>query len=394
MQFFGKKDLEELLATSGGPAVSIYLPQDGEAPDPEHNRLRFRAALERAGELLERDERFASAGDLLWPLRPLGANREAWNGSGGAVAAFGAPDFSRVYRLPADLPELVVVGPSFHTRPLVSYLQAPDRFWVLELGQGAVRLWTGDAQRVRPLESSPLPADMESALGFRFTRDPEVVHRAAKRGTRSGNIRSQGGGSVGAFHGHGVGANDRDPELERFFRVVDEALAESLGARRDPVILAAVAEHHPLYRAITRLENLAPEGIEASIHGWPADRVHERAWPIALAAVEERMERSLELWETAYGRGKGEMDLAALGRLAVAGRIRALLIEQGRHVWGTLDRSTGEMEIVQEGGADPGPDAVELLDELSELVLLRGGTTLAIPAERMPTATGAAGVLR
>ena len=391
MEFFARHDLETLLRDGSPPAVSIYLPQDGNGPDPERDRLRFRSALSRARELLAADDRYRDAGDLLEPLEPLAHTQAPWAGCG-SVGVFHSPGVSRRYRLPAEVPDLVVVAPSFHTRPLLDYLQTPERFWILELGQGLVRLWSGDARGVQLVEPSPLPADMEDALGYGFARDPEVVHRAKESGPPGDRV--QKGGAVGAFHGHGVGVDDREPELRVFFREVDDALRKVLDDAREPVILAAVEEHHPLYRSISRIDTLVPEGIVGSIRDWPRDRIHAEAWPIAVKAVDERIARALELWEASYGRGKGEMDPANLGRLAVAGRIRALLTERGRHLWGTLDRETGALTVVGEGDEDPGPEYVDLLDELSELVLLHGGSTLVVPAERMPTPTGIAGILR
>ncbi len=393
MDLFARPNLDELLRATSEPAVSIYLPADEGRPNSDRDRLRFRAALRRAGELLAGDPKYAKDPGLLAALEPLARERDAWNGKGGGLALFHSPDLSRRYRLPADFPELVVVGPTFHTRPLVEYLQAPDRYWVLELGQGQVRLWAGDAGGVSEVDGGSLPQSMDDALGYEYSRDTEVVHRAGNR-TPSGAARSQRGGSVGAFHGHGVGIDDRDPELRRFFRSVDDKLRERLQARTGPVVLAAVAEHHPLYRSMSRLETLAPEGIEASVKGWSADRLHQAAWPIAVRAAEANVGRALELWETAYGRGKGEPDPANIGPLAVGGRIRLLLTERGRTVWGTLERATGKVQVTQAGGGDPAAGEVELLDELSEIVLLYGGETLAVPQERMPTDTGVAAILR
>lgn len=392
MDFFSRTDLEELLEASRDPSVSIYLPPGPGGPDPERDRLRFRAALERAqAELEKEDGRFADGDESLEALAPLARDREAWVGSGG-VAVFHAPGFVRRYRLPVEFPDLVVVAPTFHTKPMLEYLQAPDRFWILELGQGQVRLWRGDARTARPLEDTPLPTDMDSALGYEYGRDPEVVHRGTRPGSTA--ARNQSGGSVGAFHGHGAGHDDREPSLKRFFRAVDDALVELIGPDRDPVILAAVAEHHPVYRSLTRLQNLGSRGIEGAIRDWPADRVHEAAWPIALEEVEARIDTALELWERSYGPGKAEVDVGNLGPLAVAGRIRALLTEKDRRLWGHLDLDTGRIEVLQDGGDDPDPSAVEVLDELSELVISKGGSTLILPADRMPTESGAAGILR
>ncbi len=54
----------------------------------------------------------------------------------------------------------------------------------------------------------------------------------------------------------------------------------------------------------------------------------------------------------------------------------------------------GTVEFVQEAGEDPGDHAVELLDELAEIVILRGGNALVVSPESMPTDTGIAAVLR
>lgn len=70
------------------------------------------------------------------------------------------------------------------------------------------------------------------------------------------------------------------------------------------------------------------------------------------------------------------------------------MAERGRRLWGRLDRETGIIEFVQEAGNDPGENAVELLDELAEVVILRGGNALVLSAEWMPTDTGVAAVLR
>jgi len=377
---FAERQLRELLAGPPGPAISIYLPVPDGPPHPDRDRLLLRAALDEARELLERDSSFDGAGDL---LDAVAASAPAsWNGGGGGVAIFGAPEFTRVYRLSIDVPHLVVVGSNFHTRPLIRYLQEPNRFWVLQLSQGAVRLWSGDGTRSRALDHSSLPDDMAAALGYEYARDPEIVHRAVRRG-----------GSTGAFSGHGVGDDDRAASLEKFFRIVDASVRKILGSRRDPVVLAAVKEHHALFHSVSGIGTLTPRGIEASIQGWNPNRVHAEAWPLVREAVNRRLDDALALWETAYHQGKGEMDLANLGRLAVAGRVRQLLMERDRRLWGVLDREIGTLQITQVGGDDPGPQAVELLDELSEVVLQHGGEIRVVPAERMPTETGVAGIL-
>jgi hypothetical protein len=111
-------------------------------------------------------------------------------------------------------------------------------------------------------------------------------------------------------------------------------------------------------------------------------------------SVERKLEVAVDLWESSYGRGKTESDLSAIARLAVAGRIRLLLSERGRTVWGQMDRSTGQVTVIREGGGDPGGNSVDLLDELAELTIQYGGRALEFEETRMPTDTGIAAVLR
>ncbi|MEK6253810.1 MAG: hypothetical protein N2B05_03840, partial [Gemmatimonadales bacterium] len=94
------------------------------------------------------------------------------------------------------------------------------------------------------------------------------------------------------------------------------------------------------------------------------------------------------------GRGKTESELATIAHLAVAGRIRLLLTEKGRTVWGRFDTISGDIEIIREGGADPDGEAVDLLDELAEVTIQYGGRALVLPGAKIPTETGIAAILR
>jgi len=364
-----------------GPAVSIYMPTVRRGAEVQAQSLRLRAQLQKARDLLagsgvEKPDRMLDRFDSLV------GNDEFWQHQADGLALFAANGFARSYRLPAELPELVVVAPTFHTRPLVELLQTPDRFWVLVLSQKEVRLWEGSPNGLAPVNLDRVPTSLQEALGFQLEKDRLSMHS------------SGGHGNKPIFHGHGAGKDDTKPELEKFFRKVDAGIREFLADEIGPVILAAVDYYHPIYRAISKLDNLAPEGVIGSVTDWDAGRLHEATWPIARAGVVRKIEEALALWESSYGKGKVEQDLVVSGTLAVAGRIRLLLTEKGRRIWGRFDDRTGELDVIQENGEDPGGDSVDLLDELAECTLRHGGRALVLPRERMPTGTGLAVVLR
>jgi hypothetical protein len=378
---FGRDQLKELFEVTAGPAVSIYMPTHRTGPDVAAQPLRLRAALQQARDLMSEDEA-AKSGDLLGSFEGLVGDDEFWRHQADGLALFASDGFQALYRLPASLPELVVVAPTFHTRPLVEFLQAPERYWVLGLSQKDVRLWEGTVQGLTPVNLETVPTSLQEALGFQIEKDRLSMHS------------SGGHGNKPMFHGHGAGKDDTKSELEQFFRKVDSGVQALLADEIGPIILAAVDYYHPIYRGISKLENLAPEGIVGSVGDWDPARIHDAAWPIAKAGVNRKVDQALDLWESSYGRGKVESDVAAAARLAIAGRIRLLFSEKDRRIWGRFDPETGDVEILQDGGQDPGGNAVDLIDEIAERTLQLGGRALCLPTEKMPTGTGLAVVLR
>lgn len=381
MDYFVKENFRELLRSDGVPAVSIYLPTERASTGWEANRLRFRAALGQARKLLEADYPPEVGGPLIETLTPLLDDQDFWLYQADGLALFASPSLERRYRLPVPFEEIVVVGPSFHTSPLLELLQVPEHYWVLSVSQKEVGLKQGTARGLTPVDLSGVPESLRDALGGQVERDTLSHHGI---GARSGPI----------FHGYGVGKDDSKAELERFFRKIDAGLRDLLGDDLAPLILAAVDYYHPIYHSISRLDNLTKEGIQGNVVAWSDERLHDAAWPIVESDAMRKVRLAGELWEAAFKQDKTEADLSAAGRLAVGGRIRLLMAERGRRLWGRLDRETGIIEFVQEAGNDPGENAVELLDELAEVVILRGGNALVLSAERMPTDTGVAAVLR
>jgi len=378
---FGRDQLKELFQVTVGPAVSIYMPTHRKGPDVAAQPLRLRAAVQQARKLLE-NSGVPKPDSLLTSIEGLVGDEEFWRYQADGLAMFASADLTRLYRLPATVPDLVVVAPTFHTRPLVEFLQAPERYWVLALSQKEVRLWEGTVSGLTPVNLETVPTNLRSALGFQIEKDRLSMHS------------SGGHGNKPMFHGHGAGKDDTKSELEQFFRKVDAGVQTLLADEIGPIILAAVDYYHPIYRNISKLENLAPDGIVGNVNDWDPARLHDTAWPIAQAGVDRKIDRALDLWEGSYGRGKVESDLGASARLAVAGRVRLLLSEKGRNSWGRLDPATGTVEVIQEGGADPGGDVVDLVDEIAEIALQHGGRALALSKDRMPTETGIAVVLR
>jgi hypothetical protein len=94
--------------------------------------------------------------------------------------------------------------------------------------------------------------------------------------------------------------------------------------------------------------------------------------------------------EEAKAKGLGGDDLAAVAQAAVQSRVGSLLVEAERRIPGHIDKMTGR--ITFSNPEDPEVD--DLLDDLAELVLRKGGKVVVVPAADMPTKTGVAAAFR
>lgn len=75
---------------------------------------------------------------------------------------------------------------------------------------------------------------------------------------------------------------------------------------------------------------------------------------------------------------------------SVAGRVETMLIEAGRVIPGRVDPTVGDIDFDDLTK----PEIDDVLDDLAEMTLGRGGDVVIVPAERMPTRTGVAAICR
>jgi hypothetical protein len=192
-------------------------------------------------------------------------------------------------------------------------------------------------------------------------------------------------------HGHGGKADEVDIDADRFFRAIDRAILEHHSRPSNlPLMLAALPEHHALFRKVSHNPLLMAEALDIHPDALPADALRERAWRVVEPAYRARLAAQADHYKTAESKEQGTGDLSQAATAAAAGRVATLLVEADRHIPGRLDQVSG---TIKPGDlSDPRVD--DLLDDVATLVVERGGTLLVVPAEQMPTKTGVAAIYR
>lgn len=370
-----------ILADRAGPCLSLYQPTHRRHPENLQDPIRFGNLVKQLAQSLQKKYPQRDVAPLLAPLHALAKDSRFWNQSLDGLAVLVAPDFLRVYRLQRPVAELAVVADSFHTKPLLRIVQSADRYQVLGLNRHEVRLFEGNRDSVDEIELAP---EVPSTLADALDRDIE----------RERAIRTHGPVKHQTMGRHGASDVKQDAiraDTEHFFRAVDRAVLEHHSRPTGlPLLLAAMPEHHHLFREVSRNPNLLAESIDVHPDDLTLDALRERVWEQLQPHYLNRLAGLVDRFHAAVPREQATDDLAMAAKAAVAGRIDTLLLEAERHVAGRMDVSRGALSL----GELDDPEMDDVLDDLGERVLAAGGEVVMVPVERMPTRTGLAAIYR
>ncbi len=381
LQTMIQDELAVFRASHAPPCLSLYMTTHRGRAESQQDATRYKHLVKELEESLLRRHSAREAAALVEPFRALAEDGGFWSRSWEGLAVLGATGLFRTIRLHQAVPDLAVAADSFHIKPLLRARQAGYRYQVLSLTRGEVKLFEGDGGNLDEVElAAGVPRTMAEALGTEHTEPHQTV--ASYGGTALGsNMR----------HGHGSKRDEVEIDDERFFRAVDKAIGEHHSRPSGlPLILAALTQHHSTFRKVSHNPFLLETGIEVDPSALTSEQLRERAWTVVEPELRARMSAWAEGFEAAKAKGLGSDNLTKVAHAAAESRVESLMVELERRIPGRLNQETGVVTLSRL--EDPQVD--DLLDDLAELVLSRGGRVMVARASDMPTATGLAATFR
>ncbi|MCP8689543.1 baeRF3 domain-containing protein [Marinobacterium sedimentorum] len=374
--------LAELASFQGRPCLSLYQPTHRRHPDNQQDPIRFRHLVKTMETSLRQQHAADAVQALVEPFEAVVQDHDFWNHTLDGLAVLGAPGLFRVFLLQRPVTELAVVADSFHTKPLRRWLQSVGRYQVLALSLHQVQLFDGDRNALDAVAlAADVPRTMTEALGDERTEPHTTV--SSYGGT--------GGGHMAMHHGQGGRKDQIDGDAERFFRAVDRAVLEHHSRPSGlPLMLAALPEHHHLFRQVSHNPFLMASGLMVDPQRLTQDELQQRAWDVAAPQQAAQQAAWRDAYLSAAAKGLGSEDLSQVAHAAVAGRVATLLIEAERQVAGRIDGATGRIDPAELDN----PRVDDVLDDLGALVEKLGGEVHVLSAERMPSRTGVAASFR
>lgn len=383
--------LTDLLGDHEPPCISLYLPTHRHHPDNQQDPIRYRNVLAEIESSLQQKQMSATREVelLLAKFQALARDDRFWNHRTDALAILGSPDTFQVFELQRTVPELLVVADRFHTKPLLRVLQSVDRYQVLALSRHEARLYEGNRSALYPVELTNVPSTITEALGNDLTDQHLSVGAHGGGAPRSVSGGVAGSGAAPAIHAHGDKKDEVDIDRDRFFRFIDRGIWEHHSRPSSlPLMLATLTEHHAPFREVSHNPFLMADGIMKNPEALSLDQLRVEAWQIVEPIYLERLAKQVDDYQVAQSRHLGSDDLARIAEAATAGRVGVLLVEDERQIPGKIDGATGQIEPADLSDVD------DVLDDLAELVLRMRGEVVVVPADRMPSNTGAAATYR
>ena len=376
------ESLAELTATHQAPCLSLYQPTHRHHPDNQQDLIIFRNLLKKLESSLRQKYPEAETRHFMEPLEALGYDRELWNQALDGLAVLSGAGVFQVFQLRRPVAELASVANSFHVKPLRRFLQFVGRYQILGLSLDKIQLFEGDLGTLEEIEPARgVPRTIAEALGAELTEPHQSV----------ASYGGVGGGLGPMRHGQGGKKDEADKDSKRFFRAVDRAVLEHHSRPSGlPLLLAALPEHHHLFRSISHNSFLMAEGLELNPFMLTASELRERAWALLEPQYRKWQSALCDEFKEAESRGLGSDNLGEALKGAAAGRVSVLMIASDRQIAGRIldNADMYELADMHEANVD------DLLDDLGELVDKMGGQVLVMPAAHMPGNTGLAATFR
>lgn len=369
--------VQELIDDRGTPRISLFLPTHERGPETAQDPIRLSNLLDEAEKSLDDGGNGREAGAIVAPARSLLKDENFWQHQSKGLALFLSPDEMRLYRVPIELREKVVVSDRFHVKPLLPLLTGDGRFLILALSKARVRMFEASRDTLRALDLHDVPASMRDVVGYDWEEKSLQFH------TATAGVSVGGAGTPGAiFHGHGSGKDDTKPEVRKYIQAVDRGIMGLLHDRSRPLVLAAVDYVAAMFRGISKYPNIMDEIVEGNPDRVTPEELRDRAWEIVephfQAVRDAATARYRELGGGTAGHTSDELE--EIVPAAFAGRVRTLFVARDVEQWGRYDPET--TQILLHGQRSTGDD--DLLDVAAAETLVRDGEIFALDAEDMP----------
>lgn len=358
--------LRELRTPRPYPAVTLTMPTHRRERHKEQDTVRLRNLLTEAGHRLDAetglDKRVRTA--VKEQLGRAVADVDLRHALDGLLLAADAGEY-RIWYLPREVPERVVLADTYLTRNLVAATAQSRPYWVLGIAADRATLWSGSGE------------SLYEHHGDGFPMTPPEESWDVEREERVGDTPS----------------TFRDEETRRFLRSVDEAAGAVLARRPRPLHLVGLAPALALLEeAGNATHRAAGRLVKGGLTDGPAPVLLREIGPLVAEHARREKDEVLGKLDEAKGRRTFAAGLDEVWESVREKRAGLVALEE--HYHRTVRVCDGHLVPV-DGQSAAYPDVRDdIVDELVEAGLDGGAEVVFLPDDTLAGHDRIAAVLR
>lgn len=336
-QVIPSEKLSLILDPTSKPCLTIYIPRISHTFSKDDRKNLFLAFARQAEEVIKRDYSFEFAQkfiEKLWLSNPY-AELEKYSSS---IGFFHHAQFTGLIPLNGEVEPKIVVAESFHIKPILGWLQETPPYYLLTLSSSEIRVYKGDA------------------WDLNFVK--EIKNDLSDESKKLSKVK-----------------------VQEFFRRAENEISHLLDDKSRPVVIAGVDWVQSLFRKVVRNSNFVTTNIRGDFKRFGLETLKNASRGVLSELFKKAKNKLFIDFELARNRGKILNNLQDISKAAVEGRIKKILIARDQVVWGEVMKSDGNLEIHHRQMNSRDDD---ILDNLAEKVMEKGGKVLCIPKRDIP----------
>lgn len=329
------------------PCVSIFAPTHRTAPDSEKDPIVLKNLIAEAERRLQNEFSRSVANTLTPKLNALAASHNFKRSLDG-LALFVSDTVAERIRLPIDATPRVIIDGTFATRDIYRAMHSQKAYFILTLQKESAQLYEAFGDRIS--------MEVRNEL-FPFLNDLPIREEEQKPEARR-----------------------EDNRVREFVNRVDKRIQDFLKEQAGRVVVVATERLQAFLREVTDDKN-----VFIGFTTPPAENRSHKVAPKAWAVVEEwfagERERAVEELEDAVSDNRFASDLNSIWRAINEGRADILVVEKGYFQPAAF--KDGQISLEEPEATAGRVD--DVVDEIIELCMEKGGSVVFVDDEELPT---------
>lgn len=331
MKELTNNDLQAINEARTAPMISIYLSKDTEEINVRSLSDKWKESLSKAESLLLKNytKSFVhSFMESLWTSHAV----ESLNHIDKGLIIFYSDEIQGYLRVQSSVNDLVVVADSFHVKPLFRIKNNEQSYLLVAMSSKAISVFLETNGHLLRLETYRNPSSLAQI---------------------------------------DIDSNKNSVDNHHEF-IVQSAIEinKVLAQYKLPIILAGVRVNVGHMRKFLDHKLIIQEPLIGNVERLPRDEIREKCFELLEPYYQKKEQDAIKELNLAVKRDLAITYIEDIAISAVYGKVRKLFVMENKHLWGSINKKTGEVLISprQENAHDD-----DILDDLCQMVVARGG---------------------